>query len=72
MSDRGFEIRRLDRPSESDVAALAGVLIACVEGGASVSFMLPITRDRAMSFWTSVARATEAGDRILLQALFQG
>jgi GNAT superfamily N-acetyltransferase len=68
MSDRGFQIRRLHRPTESEVAGLADVLIACVEGGASVSFMLPLSRERALSFWTTVARATEAGDRMLLVA----
>lgn len=68
MTDRGFQIRRLDQPSESDVAALADVLIACVEGGASVSFMLPITRERAVSFWNTVAREAQAGERIVLVA----
>jgi GNAT superfamily N-acetyltransferase len=61
-------IRRPNHLTEADVAGLADVLMACVEGGASVSFMLPLTRERALSFWTSVARAAEAGDRILLVA----
>jgi len=68
MSDRDFRVRRLHRPTEAEVAGLVDVLTACVEGGASVSFMLPLSRERALSFWTTVARATEAGDRILLVA----
>jgi len=68
MTDRGFQIRRLLRPTEAEVAGLVDVLTACVEGGASVSFMLPLSRERAIAFWTTVARATEAGDRILLVA----
>ena len=33
------------------VEALADVLVDCVEGGASVSFMLPLARDKAVEFW---------------------
>ena len=35
--------------------SLADVLIDCVEGGASVSFMLPIARETALEFWRKVA-----------------
>ena len=63
-----YQIRRLHRPTDSEVASLVDVLTACVEGGASVSFMLPLGRERAIGFWDSVARATAAGDRILLVA----
>jgi GNAT superfamily N-acetyltransferase len=50
------------------VEGLADVLIDCVEGGASVGFMLPITRDKAVAFWRRVAEAVVRGDRILLVA----
>jgi GNAT superfamily N-acetyltransferase len=50
------------------VAALADVLVDCVEGGASVSFMAPLTRERAEAFWRGVADGVAAGDRILLVA----
>lgn len=53
---------------EAQVEDLAGVLIDCVEGGASVSFMLPLTRERAMAFWRMVAEGVSAGDRALLVA----
>ena len=50
------------------VEALADVLVDCVEGGASVSFMLPITRERAMAFWRKVAEGVARGERVLLVA----
>ncbi len=50
------------------IPALADVLIDCVEGGASVSFMAPLTRERADGFWAQVAEGVAGGDRILLVA----
>ncbi|WP_230533011.1 GNAT family N-acetyltransferase [Microvirga roseola] len=50
------------------VRDLSAVLIDCVEGGASVSFMLPLTQERADAFWQGVAEGVIAGDRILLVA----
>jgi GNAT superfamily N-acetyltransferase len=50
------------------VDALADVLIDCVEGGASVSFMLPISRRTAVEFWMRVADSVSKGERILLVA----
>jgi GNAT superfamily N-acetyltransferase len=49
-------------------AALADVLIDCVEGGASVSFMLPLTREKALHFWHGVLEGVTRGERILLVA----
>jgi GNAT superfamily N-acetyltransferase len=48
--------------------SLADVLIDCVEGGASVSFMLPIARETALEFWRKVADGVASGDRVLLVA----
>ncbi|MBP2300402.1 GNAT family N-acetyltransferase [Azospirillum picis] len=50
------------------VPALAGVLLDCVEGGASVSFMAPFDRGTAEGFWREVAAGVERGERILLVA----
>lgn len=50
------------------VDALADVLIDCVEGGASVSFMLPISREKAVEFWHNVADGVARGERVLLVA----
>ncbi|KVG80261.1 acetyltransferase [Burkholderia ubonensis] len=50
------------------IDALSDVLIDCVEGGASVSFMSPISRDTAARFWRQVADGVIRGERILLVA----
>ena len=50
------------------VPALADVLIDCVEGGASVSFMQPMTREKADTFWRNIEAGVIAGARILLVA----
>src|SRR5439155_17860564 len=44
------------------------VLIDCVEGGASVGFMRPLTRERALVFWRRVAQGVAAGQRALIVA----
>lgn len=68
----GFEnitVRRLEAEDAwACVPALADVLIDCVEGGASVSFMLPLSRDTALAFWRGVAQGVARGERILLVA----
>jgi GNAT superfamily N-acetyltransferase len=48
--------------------ALADVLIDCVEGGASVSFMLPLSRDKALDFWRGVLAGAARKERVLLVA----
>ncbi|MED5618148.1 GNAT family N-acetyltransferase [Ideonella sp. BN130291] len=50
------------------VEALAEVLMDCVEGGASVSFMRPLSRDKAMAFWRNVADGVARNERVLLIA----
>jgi GNAT superfamily N-acetyltransferase len=62
-------IRQLTpQEAREQIGALSAVLIDCVEGGASVSFMLPLTQDRADAFWQDVADGVAAGERILLVA----
>ena len=61
-------IELLAAPSESDIEQLADVLVDCVEGGASVSFMHPLPRDKAVDFWRSVAADAAAGGRMLIVA----
>ena len=60
--------RRLHTVSASQIEALADVLIDCVEGGASVSFMLPLSRGTATSFWQHVAIDVANGHRALIVA----
>ncbi|MGD9703192.1 MAG: N-acetyltransferase family protein [Acidimicrobiia bacterium] len=66
MSDR-VRIRRAG-PDEHLARALADVLIDCVEGGASVSFMLPLGRERAEAFWATMLDGASRGERIVLVA----
>jgi GNAT superfamily N-acetyltransferase len=47
---------------------LADVLIDCVEGGASVSFMLPLSREKALQFLAGVAAGIGRGERTLIVA----
>jgi GNAT superfamily N-acetyltransferase len=61
-------VRRLHLIDDAHVDALADVLIDCVEGGASVSFMHPLTRCRAVAFWRRVAEGVAAGERAVLVA----
>jgi GNAT superfamily N-acetyltransferase len=68
MTAASWSIRRLHAVDDAQIDGLAGVLIDCVEGGASVSFMHPLTRDRAAAFWRRVAHGVAAGDRALLVA----
>jgi GNAT superfamily N-acetyltransferase len=50
------------------VPALADVLIDCVHGGASVSFMAPLPLAKARAFWQGVADGVARGERLLLVA----
>jgi ribosomal protein S18 acetylase RimI-like enzyme len=61
-------IRRLEEVDEAMLAELSDLLIDCVEGGASVSFMDPLTHERATAFWRRVAEGVAAGGRALLVA----
>lgn len=68
MTTHLWTIRRLAAVDETQVDELASVLIDCVEGGASVSFMSPLTRERAVAFWRHVARGVAAGHRAVVVA----
>jgi ribosomal protein S18 acetylase RimI-like enzyme len=63
-----WTIRRLRDVSDAQIEALADILIDCVEGGASVGFMLPLPRERALAFWRRVADDVAKGARALLIA----
>ena len=68
MTTPGWSVRRVHALDEAHIDGLARVLIDCVEGGASVSFMHPLSRDRAVAFWRRVAQGVAAGERALLVA----
>ncbi len=64
----GSLVRQLALPVEADLQGLTDVLMDCVEGGASVSFMWPLAREKALGFWRTVAKGVLAGERVLLVA----
>jgi len=61
-------IRLLDNVSEAQLRGLAAVLADCVDGGASVSFVHPLSEERAQAFWRNVAAGVASGERALLVA----
>jgi GNAT superfamily N-acetyltransferase len=65
----GSGVHRLHSFDEQVLGALAEVLIDCVAGGASVSFMLPLSREKARAYWCGVAASAARGERAVLAAV---
>jgi GNAT superfamily N-acetyltransferase len=64
-----IEIRQLSAAEgRRHLSALAEVLMDCVEGGASVSFMPPFSKTAAESFFERVIEGVDRAERILLAA----
>ena len=64
-----IEIRPLKEfEALSYLETLAEVLMDCVEGGASVGLMTPLTRATAESFFAKAIEGVRLGERILLAA----
>jgi len=63
-----WTIRRSPLLDEAQIEQLADVLMDCVSGGASISFMSPLSRERAVAFWRQVGQDVAAGNRALLVA----
>jgi ribosomal protein S18 acetylase RimI-like enzyme len=67
------EIVALEAPvAESSLEQLAAVLVDCVEGGASVSFMSPFSQGQGLAFFRKVTSAVASGDTVLLAAKLEG
>jgi GNAT superfamily N-acetyltransferase len=64
----GIRVRTLQTLGEREIEGLSDVLIDCVEGGASVSFMLPMTRAKTLAYWRSIADSMARGERKVLAA----
>jgi GNAT superfamily N-acetyltransferase len=54
------------------VDQLCDVLVDCVEGGASVSFMLPFIRADAATFFEKAIASVARGETVLVAAKFDG
>lgn len=64
-----LEIRRLTaEETRRHLDELAEVLVDCVHGGASVSFMAPLSKSEAQAFFETILDGVEREDRILLAA----
>ncbi|HTU65286.1 MAG TPA: GNAT family N-acetyltransferase [Steroidobacteraceae bacterium] len=61
-------VRRLEAIGPRELDGLCDVLIDCVDSGASVSFLLPMTRAKAADFWRAVGDSLARGERALVIA----
>ena len=69
----GRVVEELDvAAAESAERVLATLLQACVDGGASVSFLPPLGRDKALAYWRGVTRAVAQGQVRLFAAWRNG
>jgi GNAT superfamily N-acetyltransferase len=68
-----LEVRRLTAAgAHEQLDALAGVLVDCVAGGASVSYLAPFSHEQARAAFEAVAAEVEQGRRLLLAAFAGG
>ncbi len=71
-SDTGsYSVRRLTSVSDAEVQGLTRILIDCVDGGASVGFMHPLSPENALAYWRGIAADVARGARALLVAADQ-
>lgn len=63
-----FTVRQIRELTPRDLDGLCDVLVDCVDGGASVSFMYPMTREKAETFWRDVGASVAKGERVLVVA----
>jgi GNAT superfamily N-acetyltransferase len=68
MNSRSWTIRRLYALDPTQIESLSRLTIDCVESGASIGFMAPLTPDQASAFWHRVAQGVSDGRRALLVA----
>ena len=68
MMSMNHRIRRLTTVGDNEVQALAELLIDCVDRGASVTFMHPLSMQKALAFWRGVADGVARDERALLVA----
>ncbi|HEX4597072.1 MAG TPA: GNAT family N-acetyltransferase [Burkholderiaceae bacterium] len=68
MSSTGLVVQRVSTVTPAQLDGLVQLLIDCVEGGASVSFMHPLSEDKARAFWRRVIDGVANGQRALVIA----
>jgi GNAT superfamily N-acetyltransferase len=73
MAAEEIEIRRLDAAeARQHLDGLAAVVVDCVDGGASVSYMAPFTLEDGRAVFEEFIRDVERGGRVLLAAFDGG
>jgi GNAT superfamily N-acetyltransferase len=65
---QSVRIACLERLDPTEIQGLCDVLVDCVEAGASVSFMLPMTHAKAHTYWSGVAATLIRGECLVLAA----
>jgi GNAT superfamily N-acetyltransferase len=71
--DTGIEIAKMDRSGlEAAADELIDLIRSCVDGGASLGFLAPMTVETAASYWRSLMSEVDAETRILLLARSDG
>ena len=69
----GVVVERLDAAAAASAEmSLARVLMECVDAGASVSFLPPLSIEAARTFWRKTSSAVARGEKILLAAWWDG
>jgi GNAT superfamily N-acetyltransferase len=61
-----IQIRCVSASGAREIQELSDVLIDCVEGGASVSFMLPMSLAKAQAYWHTTSASVARGERVVL------
>lgn len=70
MVSADIQIHAVAADDRTDALAevLADILIDCVDGGASVTFLAPLARDTALAYWRGVIASAQRNERVLLVA----
>lgn len=63
-----FQIRCLETLGDREIQGLGDVLMDCVEGGASVNFMFPMSRAKSDAYWRGAAASAARGERLVFVA----
>jgi GNAT superfamily N-acetyltransferase len=62
------QIRCLPSVGDREIEDLCDVLIDCVDGGAAVTFLAPISRSKARAYWLGIAASAARGERLVFVA----
>ncbi len=73
LSSFNYQIVELEAvQAEARLVELSDILVDAVEGGSSVSFLMPFTQVEALAYWQNILPAIADGRTVLLAALVDG